>query len=140
VAHYESGIRGNAPTTTASSQCMQMGPSARREMNARKSTTILSYRYRSLTMEVGRTEICLLGLLPALASGKPIQCKIHDSFREDILTYSAISYCWGDTDETVPIYIGDCEIRVTINLKDALQHLRHTDTSRFLWADALCIN
>jgi hypothetical protein len=91
-------------------------------------------------MEVDRTEIRLLELLPALASGKPIQCKIHHSFLEDVPTYSAISYCWGDTNKTAPIYICDCEIQVTINLKDALQHLRHTDTSRFLWVDALCIN
>ncbi|KAH8674424.1 heterokaryon incompatibility protein-domain-containing protein, partial [Tricladium varicosporioides] len=91
-------------------------------------------------MEAGRTEIRLLELLPALASGKPIQCKIHHSFLEDSPTYSAISYCWGHTNKMVPIHIGNCEIRVTINLKDALQHLRHTDTSRFLWADAICIN
>lgn len=59
--------------------------------------------------------------------------------------YEALSYVWGSTDAPGHVIIqseisGHNSISVTRNLDVALRHLRHTDKSRSLWADAICIN
>ncbi|KAH8659213.1 heterokaryon incompatibility protein-domain-containing protein [Tricladium varicosporioides] len=64
--------------------------------------------------------------------------------------YQALSYTWGDPLARVSIYLIDNihaksdllvhEIRVTQNLKWALQDLRSTRSKITLWIDALCIN
>ncbi|KAK5745532.1 hypothetical protein LTR17_001403 [Elasticomyces elasticus] len=57
------------------------------------------------------------------------------------LDYEAISYVWG-----APIYLhsiglnGHGVLRITESLHDALQRLRRPDSTRTLWADAICIN
>ncbi|MCJ1439929.1 MAG: hypothetical protein MMC23_000410 [Stictis urceolatum] len=55
-------------------------------------------------------------------------------------TYEAISYAWGDPNDTAWITCSDAAIKVTNSLLGALKHLRYADRSRYLWADALCIN
>ena len=55
--------------------------------------------------------------------------------------YEALSYVWGNPDETVPIFIGDNRVcRVTKNLYTALLRLRSHSFERILWVDAVCIN
>lgn len=54
--------------------------------------------------------------------------------------YAAISYVWGDPDDTVDITCNDSVASITRNLADALRVFRHPRTIRRLWADALCIN
>jgi hypothetical protein len=53
--------------------------------------------------------------------------------------YEAISYAWG-TDEKVAVMCDGCILPVTPNLKDGLRRMRYTNHSRFLWADAACID
>lgn len=54
--------------------------------------------------------------------------------------FEALSYAWGDPAKTTPVFINDSRIMVSHNLGVALQHLRHSHSSRNLWIDALCIN
>lgn len=56
--------------------------------------------------------------------------------------YTALSYVWGDLDDTVPMILGGQEIQITRNLHEALNHLsRACDTSTtVLWVDALGID
>ncbi|KAI8623637.1 HET-domain-containing protein [Xylariaceae sp. FL1651] len=54
--------------------------------------------------------------------------------------YDALSYTWGSNEKTHSIQIGDTKLSITANLHQALTHLRHKDTPRFVWADAICIN
>lgn len=57
--------------------------------------------------------------------------------------YEALSYCWGDPDEPVPVFCGekgDKIIWVTRGLFSALRRLRLPTESRTLWVDAVCIN
>lgn len=55
-------------------------------------------------------------------------------------SYEALSYTWGTNEKTHAIKVGNARIKITANLYQALYHLRHHDTARTLWADAICIN
>ena len=55
-------------------------------------------------------------------------------------SYEAISYVWGDPQDTVPIKVDGKVLQATRNLHLALRRLRSKDDARTLWADALCIN
>ncbi|RDW86012.1 hypothetical protein BP5796_04337 [Coleophoma crateriformis] len=57
--------------------------------------------------------------------------------------YTALSYVWGDPNDTTGILINGVEMQITKNLAAALYSLYQTDKlgDRFrLWADALCID
>ncbi|KAK1655115.1 heterokaryon incompatibility protein-domain-containing protein [Colletotrichum phormii] len=54
--------------------------------------------------------------------------------------YDALSYRWGDPNDTVKIVVNDAELKVTRNLSIALQNLRHQDRELVIWTDAICIN
>ncbi|KAF9881848.1 hypothetical protein CkaCkLH20_00994 [Colletotrichum karsti] len=64
---------------------------------------------------------------------------------EDV--YEALSYTWGNPDDTEPspdetkdILMNDHQVPVTKNLYNALYHLRYPGEDRIIWVDALCIN
>lgn len=54
--------------------------------------------------------------------------------------YEAISYVWGDSNQTSEIDCDDAKFTITTNLESALRHFRDTTRTRILWADAICIN
>ncbi|KAF2251561.1 HET-domain-containing protein [Trematosphaeria pertusa] len=57
------------------------------------------------------------------------------------IPYEALSYCWGDVSDTVPItLLHPVRYEVTKNLAAALRNLRYKDKHRVLWVDAICIN
>jgi hypothetical protein len=58
----------------------------------------------------------------------------------DAPSYEALSYCWGEPTDIESIYCNGREKSVGRNLETALRHLRRTDETRILWADAICIN
>ncbi|KAI4679975.1 uncharacterized protein J4E88_005865 [Alternaria novae-zelandiae] len=55
-------------------------------------------------------------------------------------SYEAISYVWGDPNDTVDVQCNGQRVPITVSLSDALRNFRHTSEPRVLWADALCIN
>jgi hypothetical protein len=73
----------------------------------------------------------------------PIECTLdivtHVESRDQ---YEAISYCWGDAKDTVPVICNSLKVPITRTLKSALRRFRNPSgsTTRALWADALCIN
>jgi hypothetical protein len=73
---------------------------------------------------------------------------VHASLQDE-LSFSALSYVWGDPHITENIIVDDVEFAVTLNLAAALKHAKthwtrhHCDrdpASFRLWADAICIN
>ncbi|KAK8024690.1 hypothetical protein PG990_002513 [Apiospora arundinis] len=59
----------------------------------------------------------------------------------DAPDFEALSYVWGDIQNTIEILCNGHPVRVTANLHDALKQLRNADgRPRTLWVDALCIN
>lgn len=72
-----------------------------------------------------RNEIRLLEVLPA-KSGDPeasVECKLFTCSLNDKPSYTALSYVWGDPNNTKPIIVNCQEVQVTINLNDALCQL-----------------
>ena len=73
---------------------------------------------------------------------KSIACKLIFS-RLDKGPYStALSYTWGDPTITKAILIDGHALDVTVNLHDALKHLRPSPGSEMepMWIDAICID
>jgi hypothetical protein len=54
--------------------------------------------------------------------------------------YEALSYAWGDLEDTTRIFIDDHPFQATRNLESALRYLRKSAEPRKLWVDALSID
>ena len=60
--------------------------------------------------------------------------------RDEVLTYEALSYVWGEPDLVKSMLCNSVDLPITENLFWALKYLRFSDKSRNLWVDAVCIN
>ncbi|KAK1753313.1 heterokaryon incompatibility protein-domain-containing protein [Echria macrotheca] len=90
--------------------------------------------------ELERGEFRLLNLEPAPDFASPIAVRLSTHRFDSGETYEALSYVWGDPNDTVLISVDLVLVPVTRNLAAALRHLRHTRDTKVIWADALCIN
>ncbi|KAK3385601.1 heterokaryon incompatibility protein-domain-containing protein [Podospora didyma] len=86
-----------------------------------------------------RAAIRLLVLLPGdgLAT---ITCTLREVTFENMESYEALSYEWGDAGSPQTILVNDKDFDVGQNLYQALRHLRLPDAERILWIDAICVN
>jgi hypothetical protein len=84
-------------------------------------------------------EIRLLHLQPG-ATNEPLICQLLNSTLFDKPQYEALSYMWGRKESPLQIELSGSIVEVRNNLWQALNHLRHAQTTRILWIDALCIN
>jgi hypothetical protein len=81
----------------------------------------------------------LLKLFPG-SKTKTIQCELVQTPIDDVPEYEAISYVWGDPNIRVPIQCNGTTLDITVSLAEALRRFRLSDSTRLLWADAICIN
>lgn len=96
------------------------------------------YRYDRLGE---RDEIRLLKLFPSWESYDEITAELVPvKFGIERPPYVALSYCWGNDPPQKYIKVNDSVLAVRHNLHDFLQTLRSTDSPKYLWIDALCIN
>jgi hypothetical protein len=91
------------------------------------------------TLDVGRREIRVASILPGRWS-ENVSCKLTVLSLDDNPMYEALSYTWGDPLDKTPIFMESVTFLITKNLHWALRRLRHTDKTRHIWVDALCIN
>ncbi|OTB12793.1 hypothetical protein K445DRAFT_337402, partial [Daldinia sp. EC12] len=68
----------------------------------------------------------------------PIRCGL--SIESVQSRFEALSYVWGDVNDTLPIEVLGQEVKITKNLESALRHLRDSDQVRRLWVDAVCVD
>jgi ankyrin repeat protein len=101
------------------------------------------YRYSSLDLE--ERSFRLLRLFKG--DKGPIRCEIFDAQLDDIISYDALSYTWGDQSNLREIeiyritsYVHKMVLPVTKNLYAALQRIRSKGEDRVLWIDAICID
>jgi hypothetical protein len=99
------------------------------------------YQYLPITDHDG---IRLIVLQPSADKAATVQCEIlHVTLRQaqdEICDhYTALSYVWGDPDDTTTILVEGYPLRVTKSLERAFRHLR--DEKRYLnmWADAFAL-
>ena len=89
--------------------------------------------------KLSNDKIRLIELLPGRFE-EPLACHIIAVKLSKRPQYEAISYVWGDAKVRKPIYTSKGYINITTNLADALRQLRHPQSKRTLFADAICIN
>ncbi|KAK3645098.1 hypothetical protein LTR56_002684 [Elasticomyces elasticus] len=119
------------------------------------------------SLDASNQEIRVLYLLPARNLDAPICVEINTVSLRDKPYYEALSYAWGDPNDTTEIWIRDAQtssskgsshressafatandaplesikILVTKTLHGALRRLRWNCRTRVVWADALSIN
>lgn len=111
---------------------------------SRSSSDETAFAYKPLSAEA---DTRLIELEPAPDASSPLRCRIADLClsSDDLVEYEALSYTWGAPDFTETLYVIEHEdktnvLKITTNLKDALQRIRLRDQKRLLWVDAVCIN
>ncbi|KAF7938340.1 hypothetical protein EAE99_002012 [Botrytis elliptica] len=62
------------------------------------------------------------------------------SFFPNVPTYEALSYAWGESEDTVPIKLNGQPFNITTNLHSALLVLRDNSNPPSLWIDAICLD
>ncbi|KAF2112703.1 heterokaryon incompatibility protein-domain-containing protein, partial [Lophiotrema nucula] len=73
--------------------------------------------------------------------GEPLHGQlIQDNLESQIHEYCALSYVWGKPTEQRYIYMNGRPHQIMPSLYEALQHIRTSTETLFIWADALCIN
>ncbi|KAF7930514.1 uncharacterized protein EAE98_004914 [Botrytis deweyae] len=95
--------------------------------------------------DLSETDSIRLLILHPGTLGSPIQSDlIHTTLRECRCeihgNYTALSYVWGDANDTTYIFVDGFQFAVTVNLAAALHDLRDEKRQLRLWADAVCIN
>jgi hypothetical protein len=102
------------------------------------SNTDRAYTYASLRHS---DSIRLIELHPGVR-GSPLSCSMTEVQIADHPKYEALSYAWGEPGvfHTIEEVTRSSHLRITANLHDALQAIRHEHASRVLWIDAICIN
>jgi Heterokaryon incompatibility protein (HET) len=84
-------------------------------------------------------EIRLLHLQPG-DEALEIQCRLSVVSIDSNPLYEALSYTWGDLNNTSSIAIDGHDVLIPSNLKEGLRRVRFNDSERALWADAICID
>jgi hypothetical protein len=89
-------------------------------------------------LDVQKKQIRLLDLLPGRWID-PISCSIRTVCLAEEPIYDALSYVWGNLQDTVPITVDEETFDATRTLTAALRRLRSSSDTRTLWVDAVCI-
>ncbi|KAF2260778.1 HET-domain-containing protein [Lojkania enalia] len=88
-----------------------------------------------------KNDIRLLDLEPSNTNfNSSICCHLRHAVLRPGLNFTALSYTWGDPTVRKPISTNGHTMNVTVNLYDALQHMRDASQRRTFWIDAVCIN
>ncbi|OIW33087.1 HET-domain-containing protein [Coniochaeta ligniaria NRRL 30616] len=71
----------------------------------------------------------------------PMTCNLVEAnLNEPVAAYLALSYAWGDPDETGHISCDGKSLQATKSLIAAMRQLRERYPGRLFWIDAVCIN
>lgn len=109
----------------------------RRQRQRKRTRELLPYRYQRLPDE--KSSIRLLELLPG-AWNDEIRCRLNIVKKRPFLPYEAISYYWGNPNDTEEIICNGKTLSVTWRLRACLRQLRRPEKPMILWADAICID
>ena len=79
--------------------------------------------------------------LASLNPSNTLQCTIQTYSLLDIQKkYHALSYVWGNPNETVPFLVNGHQLEITRNLAAALATFQAKDEQPLFWIDAICID
>jgi hypothetical protein len=87
--------------------------------------------------------IRVLDLQPGSAHD-PLECRLYEYPLRQRPSwpqlYEAVSYVWGSREKTGSIICNGAFLPITASLEQVLLRVRLSESSRTLWADAICIN
>jgi hypothetical protein len=92
-------------------------------------------------LDVDNYEFRVLSISPD-ANNSPIRCTLRKTSlinERTAASYNALSYCWGDPNFRLKIFVNGVQMAVTVNLYDATWQLRALKIYD-IWVDAICIN
>ncbi|PMD47010.1 HET-domain-containing protein [Hyaloscypha variabilis F] len=105
--------------------------------------------YDDLPLNRQRREVRVLVLCEG-RDDSPVECSMKTiSLFDGAASFNALSYVWGDANDTTTIIVNQLLITVPKSLANCLQNLRHYTAShtkllnqnpQTIWADAVCIN
>ncbi|KAH8807101.1 heterokaryon incompatibility protein-domain-containing protein [Xylogone sp. PMI_703] len=130
---------GRPQPAAATPQELERDAAWKRSLEPVSSDAKGSYVYEPLQPSGGKLLVRLVTLLPG-DDLDDIDLKLHCLDLLESPEYEALSYCWGDPSIRTSVKCNDGLLNVTINLKEALLHLRHRSEERVIWIDAICIN
>jgi len=84
-------------------------------------------------------QIRLLNLFPAMMN-EEIEASLYTVSFLDLPVYEAVSYTWGDPNNTRTMTLNGKRFRITENLWASLAAMRLRSANRTVWVDAICIN
>lgn len=92
-------------------------------------------------LNADRKEIRVLDILPLDSPDPRLKANLRVVSLLDKPYYAAVSYVWGNQNDTRRIWVNGLAVDVTVSLKEVLTLLREPgDLSATVWADAVCIN
>ncbi|KAF8851857.1 hypothetical protein BDZ45DRAFT_678826 [Acephala macrosclerotiorum] len=97
-----------------------------------------TYTYRPVDAAHQGFRIAILEPSPDFQA--PIRCSLVEVLVAAYSDYEAISYVWGDPNNQAQLEVEGETLMVTANLVLALRYIRHEKNSRYVWADAICID
>jgi hypothetical protein len=127
-------------------ECPALGSTCLEEamgLIARYKQVVKKTPYHHPRLPRGNNNIRLLRLIPNKNETAIIKCQLFNySLDPDKSThlYDALSYVWGNPNETLPIFIDGHVLHITASLHAALLRLRNHSLERIIWIDAVCIN
>jgi len=68
-------------------------------------------------LDIEKEEIRLITLLPGEAG--IVKCRLENISLDANPTYQALSYCWGNANQTKRIIVNECAVNVTVSLESA---------------------
>ena len=108
------------------------------ESTNRTASVSKNFHYPNLPRREGA--IRLLVLWPAASNSDGIKCQLAWENLRNNPDFEALSYVWGNPQDSRTIEVNGVPCPVTYNLEVALRHFRNRTAPRVLWVDALCIN
>ena len=101
----------------------------------------LHYHYNHLGSSFyDKDAIRIIYLQPSLTLEAESRCSLRDTTLSNSLSYTALSYVWGDANDKVPITIAGKRLEITASLECNLRHIRGQVSPIPVWVDAVCNN
>ncbi|KAH8745391.1 heterokaryon incompatibility protein-domain-containing protein, partial [Hyaloscypha finlandica] len=95
--------------------------------------------YSTVQLDLKRKAIRLVAVLPSDQSAL-ISCKFHIQMLQESISYTALSYTWGDASNPMGIVLDGKPFKVRKNLWQFLQKMRQQGSLELFWIDAICID
>jgi hypothetical protein len=106
-------------------------------LDSETAVDVGSYKYDTISSE----DIRIITLQPGNGNEKIcISISCQGIAQGDRHPYIAVSYVWGNPRLSKSVDCDGLTLKVTANVFEVLQRLRHAHTATRLWIDAMCIN